>query len=147
LVTTKGLGIGFQMLGMSDTIESSFTETIREFAVKDYNLFDGGLLAAKVISEFGIIGVFFILYYIYFIFKFIIYSNKSWHKIKNNNNSTYINKLKKRLLFLGILFGFLVEVFLRGYGYFSPGVFLVLVAIFYLRSNPEEKFICESSES
>ncbi len=146
LITTKGIGIGFQMLGISDTVTSGFTERIREFAIKDYNLYDGGFLAAKIISEFGIVGVLLIVSYIYFILKYIFYSNELWQKIKNSNDLTYTNKLKKRLLFLGILFAFLVEVFLRGYGYFSPGVFLLLVAIFYLNSNSEENFIRNKNE-
>ncbi len=137
LLTTKGLGVGFQMLGMADTISSHFTEMISTIGAEPHNLTDGGFLASKIISEFGIIGIFIIIFYIYYLVRFIFYSNRVWNKIRLNNNINYIQGLKKELLLRGILFGFLVEVFLRGYGYFSPGVFLALVVVFYLFSNSD----------
>lgn len=145
LVSTNGLGIGFQMLGMSDIILSDFTETISTITDKPHNLEDGGFLASKIISEFGIIGVLIIISYIYYLIKFIFYSNRLWNEIQLSNDINYIQRLKKQLLLRGILFGFLVEVFLRGYGYFSPGVFLALVIVFYLFSNSEIK--CKSNKS
>lgn len=135
LVETNGFGLGFQMLGSPATYLSPFTNEILNNTGKEFNLFDGGLLAAKVIAEFGIIGIIVIVGYIYFLLKFIFYSNQIWLKIHLSHDQQYTQDLKKRLFILGILFGFLVEVFLRGYGYFSPGVFLALVAIFYLYSN------------
>ncbi len=140
LMETNGLGLGFQMLGMSDTITSSFTEKISEISVTPHNLEDGGFLASKIISEFGIIGIFIIIFYIYFLVDFIFKSNSVWNEIRFSNDIYYIQRLKKQLLLKGILFGFLVEVFLRGYGYFSPGVFLALVVVFYLFSNAEAKY-------
>ncbi len=147
LITTKGLGIGFQMLGMSDGILSNFTEIISTITDKPHNLTDGGFLASKIISEFGIIGVFIIIFYIYYLVKFIFYGNRVWNEIRLSNDINYIQRLKKQLLIKGILFGFLVEVFLRGYGYFSPGVFLALVVVFYLFSNSDIKFKGNKSES
>ncbi len=147
LITTKGLGIGFQMLGMSDGILSNFTEIISTITDKPHNLTDGGFLASKIISEFGIIGVFIIIFYIYYLVKFIFYGNRVWNEIRLSNDINYIQRLKKQLLIKGILFGFLVEVFLRGYGYFSPGVFLALVVVFYLFPNSDIKFKGNKSES
>ena len=135
LVETNGLGLGFQMLGSSATYLSPLTDEIVNITGKEFNLSDGGLLAAKVIAEFGVIGIIMIVSYIYFLLKFIFYGNQIWLKISLSHDQQYIQELKKRLLISGILFGFLVEVFLRGYGYFSPGVFLALVAMFYLFSN------------
>ncbi|NOR54697.1 MAG: hypothetical protein GQ531_00665 [Sulfurovum sp.] len=135
LVETHGLGLGFQMLGSSATYFSSLTDEIVNIADNELNFSDGGLLAAKVIAEFGVIGIIVIVSYVYFLLKFIFYGNQIWLKIHLSHDQNYIQELKKKLFLSGILFGFLVEVFLRGYGYFSPGVFLALVAIFYLFSN------------
>lgn len=135
LVETHGLGLGFQMLGSSTIYLSPFTDEIINITGKEFNLSDGGLLAAKVIAEFGVIGIILIVSYIYFLLRFIFYGNQVWLKISLSHDLEYTQELKKRLFISGILFGFLVEVFLRGYGYFSPGFFLALVAMFYLFSN------------
>lgn len=135
LIETNGLGLGFQMLGSSTTYLSPYTDKIVNITGKEFNLSDGGLLAAKVIAEFGVIAIILIISYIYFILKFIFYGNQIWLKIHLSHDQQYTQELKKRLLISGILFGMLVEVFLRGYGYFSPGVFLALVAMFYLFPN------------
>lgn len=135
LIKTNGLGLGFQMLGSPTTYLSPLTDEIVNLTNKEFNLADGGFLAAKVIAEFGVIGIIMITSYIYFLFKFIFYGNQIWLRIRLSHDHQYTQELKKRLLISGILFGFFVEVFLRGYGYFSPGVYLALVAMFYLFSN------------
>ena len=70
------------MLGISDCITSSFTERIAEIAIEPHNLSDGGFLASKIISEFGIIGVFILIFYIFYLIKFIFNGNKTWQKIQ-----------------------------------------------------------------
>lgn len=147
LMETNGLGLGFQMLGISDSITSSFTESISEISATPHNLDDGGFLASKIISEFGMIGIFILIFYIYYLVGFIFKSNGIWNKIHLSNDIYYIQRLKKELLLRGILFSFLVEVFLRGYGYFSPGVFLSLVVVFYVFSSSEAKYKGNKSES
>ena len=131
LMETDGLGLGFQMLGMIETSLSEYTTRIMVIAEKNLNLLDGGLLASKIISEFGIIGCMLIVYYLFFVVRFAFYSNKTWMIINSINNTQLIDELRKKLLVLSLVFGFSVEVFLRGYGYFSPGLFFVFVAIFY----------------
>lgn len=138
---TNGLGLGWQMLGLTTTHLPSITETIISLTGNMFNIEDGGFLASKLIAEFGIIGILISLAYLYFLIKFIFTSNYIWYKIKHSQNKSEIFSLKKRLLFSGVIFGFCVEFFLRGYGYFSPSLFLVFVAIFYLYSTPDKKFI------
>lgn len=147
LVETDGIGLGFQMLGSPGTHLGTITdEILKVTSGKEYNLADGGFLAAKIIAEFGVFGIILIVSYLYFLLKFIFKSNKAWQYIHLSHNLQYRQELKKRLMISGLLFAFLVEVFLRGYGYFSPEVFLALVAVFYLHLTPEEKIIYNKGE-
>ena len=124
LINTDGVGLGFQMLGSSETVTGIFTDLINRFGAP-LNMEDGGLLAAKIIAEFGVIGIIIIILYIYLIIK-ILFKTISYY---NNPTESYVDK--KQFLMNGFIFAFLVEVFLRGYGYFSPGVFMLLTALFY----------------
>lgn len=130
-VNSNGLGHGFQTLG-SDGIElGQYTDKIVAITNRNQtlNASDGGFLAAKVIAEFGIIGLICTLYYLYWLIGIMF-------KVNRMNKFGELSELdKKKVLAYGFLFGFLVEVFLRGYGYFSPGLYMVVVCTFYL-SNP-----------
>ncbi|MBW6511781.1 MAG: hypothetical protein K0A93_06640 [Desulfuromonadaceae bacterium] len=126
-IKTNGFGLGFQMLGFPGTQLTPFTEIIEKIDVgSETNLSDGGFLASKIIAEFGIVGILILLMYMKFIIKFIIENYFYWKDLKNNRYCYGLNKSKKTLLLSAILFGFIVEFFFRGYGYFSPGLFLVL---------------------
>lgn len=133
-VKTYGLGLGFQMLGSASTYQGYFSELLSKLGSKGLNLSDGGLLMSKLIAEFGLIGFLITLFFIIFIIKFIFYANKlisnpNFINLKNNDF------LMKKLLLSGLVVGFSVEFFLRGYGYFSPSLFLVSISIFYLISS------------
>lgn len=124
-----GFGLGFQMLGSKITSTGYFSGLIQNILQGSMlNLQDGGFLASKVIAEFGIIGIVISITYIYFIIKLLLDLRKYYSK-----NISF--SLKKKLLFKAFLFSFVVEYFFRGYGYFSPQLFFVLVAIFSLYNN------------
>ncbi len=128
LKNTDGFGLGFQMLGYQPPSEAHYR--IVEIMGEDsnhpgLNRFDGGFLAAKVIAEFGLIGVLFVFYYIFLLFFIII-------KISNAQNSEIKNIDPVFLLALCSIFSFSYEFFIRGVGYFSPGIFLFLCSVFYL---------------
>lgn len=129
LKNTDGFGLGFQMLGYQSPSEAHYR--IVEVMGGGYNhpglnRFDGGFLAAKVIAEFGLIGVFCVVYYIFMLIFVII-------KVINIQKSLIKNIDPVFLLALCSVFSFSYEFFVRGVGYFSPGIFLFLFSVFYLR--------------
>ena len=125
---TNGLGLGFQMVGMPGTHLTPFSEAIEAIGGSALNLTDAGLLAAKVIAEFGIIGLILSLLYSVFIIKFLFNANAIVGRLRFISNDRK-QLIQKRLLLHGLLFGFVTELFFRGYGYFSPGLYLVVAVI------------------
>ncbi|MEM4067918.1 MAG: hypothetical protein QXV17_13775 [Candidatus Micrarchaeaceae archaeon] len=133
-IDTNGLGLGFQMLGLSGTHYPSATRTILRLQHGDggfLNTEDGGFIDSKLIAEFGFIGIIISLIYIVFLVKFIIKTNLVLTSLKHNLNNKKYYQIKKSIILNGIIFGFLVEFFFRGIGYFSGGVYLVLLVLFY----------------
>jgi len=133
IIDTYGIGLGFQMLGSEMTKTGVFTNLIIHItgSATALNISDGGLFAAKIIAEFGIIGIIGCVFFIFWIIKIIFNTNKIY-------NFESLNEIDKRKLFMfGIIFSYIVEMFFRGYGYFSPGVFMLLTAIFSLYNIPK----------
>jgi O-antigen/teichoic acid export membrane protein len=79
---------------------------------------DGGFNGAKIISEFGIIGILLIFYYMK------ISRSASRDIIKNTNTTA-------KLFSCSIILAYAVELFIRGAGYFSSSS-IFLIAAFYI---------------
>jgi len=132
---TNGLGLGFQMLGQDNTIYGNITEIISSFMLDGalLNTQDGGFLAAKLIAEFGVIGLIITCSYILFLMKIV-------HMLQALYQKKYTTEIEqKQLLMYGFIFGFIIEMFLRGIGYFSPNVFMLLTALFSLHYISQSK--------
>ncbi len=126
---TNAMGLGFNALGLSTTYIPEVSNKINIIYGGFFNIYDGGFLASKIISEFGILGLFFIVYFFYFlIFNFGFLYGYSTYGLDSDM------LLKKRLLY-GLVFGFSVEMFLRGIGYFSPTFILMLAVIVYFKNT------------
>lgn len=104
-------GLGFQLNGTQST--GFFTDLINTVNKSELNRLDGGFLASKLISETGIIGIFFVLFLIIKAVKIIF--------IKKKYQFGFYNKL-----YFSIMVSLLVELIFRGYGYFSPTFILAL---------------------
>lgn len=118
LIDTNGFGLGLQMLG---TQQPSYLANKIAFllgADREQNRKDGGFLAAKLIAEFGVFGIISLIVYGKIFIKALLYL-----KFESKKRSPFI-------VFSSIIMAFSVEIFVRGYGYFSPGVFLFMVAMF-----------------
>ena len=135
-INTNGLGLGFQMLGSENTSLSTYSYLTEKIAGQYKNLEDGGFLAAKIIAELGIAGLLIVGFYIIYLMGFIrtLNNNNKLPKLFNPALKNEIHNLKK-LFCQGLLFFFVVEFFLRGYGYFSPSLYMVLTGIFLLTST------------
>ncbi|WP_260524238.1 hypothetical protein [Serratia sp. PL7] len=115
-VNTNGLGLGFQMAG-TDKV-GQYGLTITKLTGSELNRTDGGFIASKLVSEFGFLGVLLLLFYV----KMIL---TSVHKIKKLPKNYGVQDAFTALGAVCIV-TFSVEFFLRGYGYFSPGIFMLL---------------------
>lgn len=128
----RGFGLGFQMLGSHLTPILDVSEKIYQMTGRYMNLEDGGFLAAKLISEFGFIGLFFVGWYI-FLFVKVLFNNIFLRGLFSSYFSD--DSRKKNVMAASAFLGFFVELFLRGYGYFSPTLFLMLAFLFFLIST------------
>ena len=113
LFSTNGLGLGFQRAGTSEIGEYG------KLILNSYNLVlnreDGGFLAAKIVIEFGLLGVFIVLSYASLFVKSLI-------KIIVSKKNTPIFNIA--------LIAFFIEFFFRGIGYFSPQLLLLILIYF-----------------
>lgn len=114
LKQSYGIGIGLQNMGIQEP--GYFTMLIRAFNNgDDLNRFDGGFLASKLISEFGVLGV---LFSVFVLYNFIRVCRVLWRS-ENNNNAMFC-------IYAALSGVMMIEFFVRGYGYFSPGFLLFL---------------------
>ncbi len=120
LIQTDGLGIGFQQLGYVE-IESE----IRDYIIKltngvDLNANDGGFLAAKIVTEFGVMGILLLLFY-------LVLLVRSWLVFRKID----VTQLKPyEMLFFASVITIFSELFFRGLGYFTSNVFILIACIY-----------------
>ncbi len=107
---TYGTGLGFQRAGTDEV--GAYGYIIQSLTGGEYNRTDGGFLSSKVVTEFGFLGLTISLLY----FLKIISSVKEY-----NSSENIVVKMAA-----SALIAFSVEFFLRGYGYFSPSLILVV---------------------
>lgn len=120
LTSTNGLGVGFQNLGVEPIGPS--TILIRAiFDGNDLNRADGGFLAAKIIGEFGVIGIGMVVG-----LSICAMNSFFWlRKMLSSKNKEY----SEQAFLHGTIYIFLIELFVRGAGYFSPSCFVFLWAL------------------
>jgi len=124
LAHTNGWGLGFQMLGtqppsgINDRIQSVLSQGP---GGPGLNRKYGGFVAAKLVAEFGVLGLTLLLAYIFLLFKVFIRLRKIIRR-PNAYAPAYIFALV-------FIYASSVEVFVRGMGYFSPSLFLFFTAL------------------
>lgn len=120
-----GWGVGFQQLGVGH-INSGASDQIYRLLGQDLNIQDGGFVAAKIVSEFGIFGFVAGILFIILAIRF----------------GLRLRKISSRpeLATAGYMFalcaicGYTLDMFFRGLSYFSASSLLFVSACFYLRS-------------
>lgn len=118
---TSGWGIGFQQLGIV-SLNVPTSDLIFRLTRDDFNLRDGGFLAAKIFTELGYLGCIFIAGYLLLLFKAFIRLRRQIGRNPKDRNAPEI-------FILSIIVSFSMEMFVRGLGYFSGTVFLFLAAV------------------
>jgi hypothetical protein len=93
---------------------------------------NSAFLLSKLISEFGIFGLLFLIYYLKIFIKSFIF-------FKFEANSLLIKKKYLEIFYHISILSFSIELFIRGFGYFSIGTFLFILSIMglYYKNNNE----------
>jgi hypothetical protein len=116
-ITDAPIGYGFQGLGIVFTSETALY-ICHEFGFCA-NRYDGSFLFAKLVAEFGYLGLALSMLVFYHGISFLI----AKHLMKRDVWEKYV--VKDKVLMLASL-GFFVELFVRGVGYFSLSFILYL---------------------
>tara|TARA_B100001093_G_scaffold519398_1_gene608244 strand:+ start:205 stop:1536 length:1332 start_codon:yes stop_codon:yes gene_type:complete len=123
LHNSYGYGIGFQQLGFESNY-GFYQDKLTSILGSSMGLKSGGSVGSKIISEFGIFGLFFIIIYIYK--AFIILLKIRLMSIKRLKYST------TELLMMCIFTSYGFSLFLRGVGYFNTAGFLFIISFIWL---------------
>ena len=131
LKDSYGIGLGLQQLGVlgSQGIIVEQIRALRAVGIEDLNLFDGGLVASKFISEFGILAVMVLVAYLVH----FVRSLRWLHEVSMNGGETVDCR---KVFFLGCFVMFFIDLFLRGTGYFSSSGFLFVASLVWIGQSP-----------
>jgi hypothetical protein len=117
---TGGSGVGFQQLGLAGT-RAAAAEVIRVFVNDDVNILDGGFTLAKLLGEFGYLGVAVLLAYLTAaIGAFGLLRRFAVANLWNPTLDVFC---------ASCLVAYLVELLVRGAGYFTPSGLLLLSSL------------------
>ena len=139
---TNGLGVGLR--NMENTVPGYYGDLIYSIAGEYKNRAEGSFLASKLITEFGIIGVFVLIFYGVLLLKSLNFFSRL-------NKYRYLKERNKRVFTAsaGLIFAHSVivvsaiELFARGIGYFSAGVFLLIMAVLWSFKEPTKFYNVE----
>ena len=123
---SDGWGIGFQQLGVHET-KTTAGITIVTLVGNDVNILDGGFTAAKVLSEFGILGGLLLIGYFFTAFRAFTFLRRAL--------SCPTNYPAALIFTNSIVIGYGIELMIRGSGYFTGTGLLYLASLVYLYSG------------
>ena len=130
MVNTNGLGVG--LLNMEKTTPGHYAEMVYKIRGMFSNRADGSFFASKLVTEFGVVGVFVLVAY----FSLLLKSLRFFYRLgRYNNKYRPIETICPVSLIYAhsVIVVFVIEAFARGVGYFSSGVFFLIVAMFLTR--------------
>lgn len=122
-VSTYGFGLGFQQLGTQQPSEAGLTIQYLMGNNTGLNRQDGGFTAAKIIAELGYFGFFLLSL-------FFVAVKKAHRYLSFYANSEVVNPAL--VVSYSFIYAYLVELFVRGAGYFTQSSFLFYIGIAYL---------------
>ncbi len=115
---TAGLGIGFQQLGVVP-LNVPTSDLIYSINGDDANLRDGGFTAAKLIAELGFVGIGLIAVYLYALVKAVLALRALSSGLPGSAQERFA---------LSVIAGLSIELFVRGGGYFTGTMVLMVPA-------------------
>jgi len=121
---SAGLGIGFNQLGFAGT-SGEVAERLTKYAGRELNKLDGGFVAAKLISELGLAGIALLGIYL---FCFVLGALR----LRRLTARPYGERDCREIFFLACFLMFVVDLFVRGTGYFSSASFLLAASVIWM---------------
>lgn len=115
---TGGVGLGFQQFG-SQYLSGDILQRMELLGSGAQNQFDGGTAAAKIVGEFGTIGAVIIA-------AFAIWAFRMLSGLRDPQTG---GLTRADVFFSASVLGLSVEVFVRGAGYFSPGMLMLMSSV------------------
>ncbi|MFM0505053.1 hypothetical protein [Paraburkholderia caffeinilytica] len=133
---THGLGYGFQQLGTTES-NSAAGQLIYALIGFDLNVFDGGFNFSKLVSEGGLLGL----------LLGVIYT------IKAATALVFLRRVARgrrdadvlATFSASMIAGYLLEMFIRGQGYFSPAGLLLMTSIWMRQSAKAQTLRCSDA--
>lgn len=119
LQETFGLGLGFQQFGIWGP-QGEWQDVIYGIAGEYLNLNDGGTTATKLIAEFGVFGIVLLLL-------FILWMWRSFQELRPALSGVRLSPIYvlQRIALIAVT----SELFIRGVGYLSPSLILLIFSI------------------
>lgn len=124
-----GVGVGFQQLGIQST-DLAISNKIYEVLSDVPNLRDGGFVVAKLVSEFGIVGILILVIY----FAYFCRAAKYLRHIANKG-LTCVDSRILMVFCCACVCSLSIELFLRGVGYTTSSILLSMASIIVLSKN------------
>lgn len=125
LVYSRGWGIGFQQLGFAP-LNVPTSDVIYRILGDDNNLRDGSFLVAKLVAEFGLAGLAVIALFLIALARAVLF-------LRGLAATPGAMQPAELRLAAATICAFTVEMFVRGIGYFSSTVVLVIAAVMLIR--------------
>jgi len=128
LLKSHFLGLGFQQMGIC-LPTGSFANAIHIVNGGYTNRYDGSILASKIVSEFGLAGVFLIVAYLSYCLKII--------RTSSSNNLSSVQRLS-----IGLIISLVPYLFVRGGGYFGGPVLISLAGLLVFEYKENKTIHC-----
>jgi hypothetical protein len=126
---TSGFGLGFQQLGLSGESDALASQLILAIKGEHMNLLDGGFVAAKLLAEFGAPGGLLVL-------AFLILAVRSLTLLRRFAMQSGSSRMSyPEVVAHGFVAGFLIDMFIRGTGYLTPSMLMLLTGLFMLLAS------------
>lgn len=119
---SSGWGIGFQQMGQTEPNVPA-SNIIFKMLQNYSNLPDGGFTFSKIISEFGFVGIFIFLIFLMFLIRALIKLRKVSIGAEKNFPIVTLSEC--------FILSYVIELFIRGAGYFTPTTLVVLASIIF----------------
>jgi len=119
LQRTRGIGLGLNMMGHGTLPDVPARNVLSLLGLENLNAQDGSFLFAKIISETGVLGM---ALYVMIIWRWIRLEKSLRRHSENPVHSVAVAQT-------ALIFCFIVSSILRGAGYFSGGLLLLVVAL------------------
>ena len=126
LLDSRGIGLGFDRMGYVGP-HGYYQNILSLLGFAKLNIYDGSANAFKIVAELGLFGLLILLIYIYYFLKIM-------KKMKNRS----IIPSHKILLYSYFL-SYSIELFVRGFGYFSFNLPFFLASVYMIVKDFDSK--------